>query len=79
MKFLVDESVDKPIVDELRAEGHDVIYVAEQFAGLSDEAVFGHALDQSPHLGHGGQGFRGAGLQTKAASSRGDSSPSRRS
>jgi len=29
MKFLIDESVEKPIVDWLRDQKYDVIYVAE--------------------------------------------------
>lgn len=29
MNFLADESVDQPIVERLRADGHDVLAVAE--------------------------------------------------
>jgi len=29
MKFLIDESVEKPIVDWLRDQKYDVMYVAE--------------------------------------------------
>ncbi len=29
MKLLADEGVDRPIVDQLRQDGHQVFYVAE--------------------------------------------------
>lgn len=39
MRFLADEGVDRQIVIRLRAEGHDVLYVAEIEAGICDEVV----------------------------------------
>jgi predicted nuclease of predicted toxin-antitoxin system len=39
MKLLADESVDLPIVNRLRLDGHGVICVAELAPSLSDEAV----------------------------------------
>ena len=39
MKIVADESVDKQIVDKLRTQGHDVLYVAELAPGIDDEAV----------------------------------------
>lgn len=39
MKFVVDESVDRHIVDRLRLEGHVVRYVAEMAAGITDADV----------------------------------------
>ena len=39
MNFLADESVDRQIVDYLRREGHDVLYVAEMEPGIPDDAV----------------------------------------
>ena len=39
MKFLADESVDQPIVDRLRGDGHVVLAVAEMEPGVSDNAV----------------------------------------
>ena len=45
MRLLADESVDRAIVDRLRQAGHDVMYVAELAAGLSDDDV----LDQANH------------------------------
>jgi len=38
-----DEGVEWPIVDALRAEGHDVSYVAEPQPGISDDEVLGIA------------------------------------
>jgi hypothetical protein len=29
MKFLVDESIDRQVVDQLRIDGHEVWYVTE--------------------------------------------------
>ncbi len=43
MKIVADESVDKAIVLRLRAEGHSVIYIAEQKPGITDKKV----LDRS--------------------------------
>ena len=39
MKFLIDENVEKPIVDWLRDQKYDVIYVAERFPAIDDEEV----------------------------------------
>ena len=39
MKFLIDESVEKPIVDWLRDQKYDVIYVAESSPAITDEEV----------------------------------------
>jgi len=45
MNLLADESVDGPIVERLRHDGHQVWYVAEMEPGISDEAV----LDLANH------------------------------
>ena len=39
MNFLVDESVDKQIVETLRQKGYAVGYIAEMAPGISDDAV----------------------------------------
>ena len=39
MNLLADESVDGPIVERLRREGHRVQYIAEMDPGISDDAV----------------------------------------
>jgi predicted nuclease of predicted toxin-antitoxin system len=43
VKIVADESVDKQIVERLRVDGHDVLYVAELDPGIDDETV----LDRS--------------------------------
>lgn len=44
MKFLADECCDVGIVASLRADGHDVAYVLERRAGISDEDVLVNAF-----------------------------------
>ena len=44
MKVLADENMDREIVDRLRADGHDVLYVAEDYAGIDDQAVLDRSL-----------------------------------
>jgi predicted nuclease of predicted toxin-antitoxin system len=39
MNILADESVDQPIVDRLRQDGHQVLFIAELEPSISDEAV----------------------------------------
>jgi predicted nuclease of predicted toxin-antitoxin system len=39
VKFLADECVDRQIVDRLRQEGYEVLYVVEMEPGISDEEV----------------------------------------
>lgn len=39
MNLLADESVDRQIVERLRRDGHDVLYIAETKPGFSDDAV----------------------------------------
>ncbi len=43
MNILADESVDQPIVNRLREDGHTVLYVAEMDPGISDEVVLHEA------------------------------------
>lgn len=43
MKILADEGVDGPIVEALRQEGHEVIYVAELDSGIDDDTILGLA------------------------------------
>ena len=47
MKFLIDESVEKPIVDWLRDQKYDVMYVAENSSGITDEEVISLANCES--------------------------------
>lgn len=43
MRLLADENVDRPIVERLRRDGHDVIYVAELDPGITDRDVLRRA------------------------------------
>jgi predicted nuclease of predicted toxin-antitoxin system len=43
MNFLADESVDQPIVERLRDDGHDVLAVAEMAPSIPDETVLAQA------------------------------------
>jgi predicted nuclease of predicted toxin-antitoxin system len=44
VKFLADECCDAGIVASLRADGHDVAYVLERQAGISDDEVLQNAF-----------------------------------
>lgn len=39
MKFVADECVEKQIVDTLRDDGYEIIYILEIEQGTSDERV----------------------------------------
>lgn len=43
MNFFADESVDRPIVERLRQQRHEVLYVAEIFPSISDDMVLDRA------------------------------------
>ncbi len=46
MKFLADESIDWQIVDLLRKDGHEVLYVAEMEPGIPDNLVLNRANEE---------------------------------
>ncbi len=46
MKFLADESIDRQIVDRLRKDSHEILYVAEMEPGISDNTVVSTAINQ---------------------------------
>ena len=48
--LVADESVDGPIVQTLRAEGHEVMYIAEAGPGASDDAVLAVANEHGAVL-----------------------------
>ena len=50
MNFIADESVDRHIVDRLRADGHDVVYIAEIEPGAIDEELLTMANDRKALL-----------------------------
>jgi predicted nuclease of predicted toxin-antitoxin system len=39
MRFLADEGVDAALVSAIRSEGHDVRWMAEDLAGVTDDVV----------------------------------------
>ena len=43
MNLLADESVDRPIVDRLREDGHTIRYIADSDPGIDDDAVLHQA------------------------------------
>ncbi len=57
MKVLADENVDWPIVEQLRKNGHTVLYVAEAAPGTADEAVFKLANQEQAILLTADKGF----------------------
>lgn len=57
MNFLADESVDFPIIEKLRADGHLVLAVAEMSPSISDEEVLDIANAQVMLLVTGDKDF----------------------
>lgn len=47
MRLVADESVDGPIVERLRADGHETLYIAELDPGISDEVILEQARTAS--------------------------------
>jgi predicted nuclease of predicted toxin-antitoxin system len=43
MNLLIDESVDRQIVERLLLDGHNVVYVSDMDPGISDDAVLSTA------------------------------------
>ena len=43
MNLVADESVEREVVERLRADGHDVVYVAELAPGNTDDDVLDEA------------------------------------
>jgi predicted nuclease of predicted toxin-antitoxin system len=50
MMLLADESVDRPIVERLRQDGHDSLYVAELSPSITDDQVLQEANDRNALL-----------------------------
>ena len=50
MNVLADEGVDFPVVERLRGDGHEVLYIAEMDPGISDEKVLALANDKNALL-----------------------------
>lgn len=47
MKLLADECCDVALVEALRADGHDVLYVAESLRGASDDGILTRAYTEN--------------------------------
>ena len=50
MRLFADESVDGPIVELLRQDGHHVAYAAEVDSGITDDEIMQAANDQEALL-----------------------------
>ncbi len=50
MILLADESVDRPIVERLRHDGHDTVYVAELSPSITDDDVLREANSRNALL-----------------------------
>ncbi len=50
MNLLADEGIDWAVVDRLRREGHDVVYIAELSPSITDEEVLREANDRAALL-----------------------------
>lgn len=47
MNLLIDESVDRQIVERLRQDGHNVLYIAEMEPGISDDVILERANENA--------------------------------
>jgi hypothetical protein len=58
MNLLADESVEREVVERLRADGHATVYVAELSPSITDDQVLDEANAQAALLvtGQGGRG-----------------------
>lgn len=45
MRLLADENIDKPVVERLRKEGHEVAYILEMKRGIGDAEIIQRAND----------------------------------
>jgi len=57
MRVLADECIDRPVVERLRALGHEVTYVCELGPGITDEQVLSLANDSQSLLLTGDKDF----------------------
>jgi predicted nuclease of predicted toxin-antitoxin system len=55
--LVADESVDRQIVDRLRQDGHQIMYVAEEQPGITDDIILGQANRQEAPLLTADKGF----------------------
>ena len=57
MNLLADENIDRQIVERLRQDGHDVLYIAEIEPSISDSTVFDQANEKAALLLTGDKDF----------------------
>lgn len=57
MNLLADESVERQIVERLRRDGHEVLYVAEIEPSITDDIVLERANEKSALLVTGDKDF----------------------
>jgi predicted nuclease of predicted toxin-antitoxin system len=50
MNFVADEGVDRQIVERLRQDGHEILYVAEMGPSITDEEVLDRANEKGALL-----------------------------
>jgi predicted nuclease of predicted toxin-antitoxin system len=50
VNLFADESVERPVVDRLRQDNHDVVFVAELAPSITDNEVLRNANDRSAVL-----------------------------
>jgi predicted nuclease of predicted toxin-antitoxin system len=50
VRIVAGESIDKQIVDRLRAGGHAILFIAELEPGIDDEAVLARSREQAAIL-----------------------------
>ncbi|HTS76926.1 MAG TPA: DUF5615 family PIN-like protein [Bryobacteraceae bacterium] len=50
MNIVADESIDRQIVDRLRSEGHQVLFIAELYPGISDAEVLARSREHEALL-----------------------------
>jgi predicted nuclease of predicted toxin-antitoxin system len=50
VKLLADEGVDRQIVERLRRDGHEVLYIAEIEPGVDDGAILARAAESNSLL-----------------------------
>ncbi len=79
MNFLADEGVEREIVDALRSQGHDVLYVAEMSPGINDGEVLDLANKASSILITSDKDFGDLGTSASFRKDAASISPLRRS
>jgi predicted nuclease of predicted toxin-antitoxin system len=57
VKIVADENVDRQIVDRLREQGHEVLYIAERDPGVDDETVLSFSRESNAILLTGDKDF----------------------